>query len=259
MGSDSSRLSARSIGCHFSLLITTTTTMDALPTPTTSRTMLPRSRAVSLAASSRSRSRASSRSGPPIPSVSPEPEPEQAPVPVKRQPAKRRKKDVSNTTPRKRRRKETVKEGDPETGPSDVVVEELSTGPLASPDAAQENVAGPSEIPAETTAEEKHEPVPVPEPEPLSSYNCPICFTPPTNATLTPCGHICCGSCLFTAVKVAKRRAGLMMGGGELLANRCPVCRATIPGWDGRGGGVIGLKARTLFSNEYHFPGLGLC
>ncbi len=192
------------------------TTMDALPTPTTSRTMLPRSRAVSLAASSRSRSRASSRSGPPMPSVSPEPE--HAPAPAKRQPTKRRRKDASNTTPRKRR-KETVKEGETETRPSGVVVEELSTGPLVSPDADQESVAGPSEIiPAETTAEENHEPAPAPEPEPLSSYNCPICFTPPTNATLTPCGHICCGSCLFTAVKVAKRRAGLMTGGGELLA-----------------------------------------
>ncbi|KAK0444122.1 hypothetical protein EV421DRAFT_492348 [Armillaria borealis] len=223
--------------------------MDALPTPTTSRTMIPRSRAVSLVASSRSRSRTSSRSGPPIPSVSPEPEQAPAPAPAKRQPTKRRRKDASNTAPRKRRRKVTVEEGRPETQPSGVVVEELSTRPLVSPDVDQENVAGASEIPAETTAEEKHEPAPAPEPEPLSSYNCPICFTPPTNATLTPCGHICCGSCLFTAVKVAKRRAGLMMGGGELLA-KCPVCRATIPGWDGRGGGVIGLKARTLFSVE---------
>ncbi|KAK0472030.1 hypothetical protein IW261DRAFT_1571274 [Armillaria novae-zelandiae] len=221
--------------------------MDALPAPTTSRTMLPRSRTVSLPASSRSRSRASSRSEPLTSSLSPEPE--QARAPEKRQPAKRRKKDVSNTTPRKRRRKETVKEGEPETGLGGVVVEELSTGPLVSPDVDQENVTGLSEIPAETAAEEKHEPAQGPESEPLSSYNCPICFTPPTNATLTPCGHICCGSCLFTAVKVAKRRAGLMMGGGELLA-KCPVCRATIPGWDGRGGGVIGLKARTLFSVE---------
>lgn len=29
---------------------------------------------------------------------------------------------------------------------------------------------------------------------------------------------------------------------------RCPVCRANLPGWDGRGGGVIGLKARVLIS-----------
>lgn len=42
--------------------------------------------------------------------------------------------------------------------------------------------------------------------EPLSAYTCPICFSPPTNATLTPCGHICCGQCLFTAVKSTMRR-----------------------------------------------------
>jgi len=42
--------------------------------------------------------------------------------------------------------------------------------------------------------------------EPLSTYTCPICFSPPTNATLTPCGHICCGQCLFTAVKSTMRR-----------------------------------------------------
>ena len=29
---------------------------------------------------------------------------------------------------------------------------------------------------------------------------------------------------------------------------RCPVCRATIPGWDGKGGGVIGLKARAILT-----------
>lgn len=43
-------------------------------------------------------------------------------------------------------------------------------------------------------------------PEPLSAYTCPICFSPPTNATLTPCGHICCGQCLFTAIKSTIRR-----------------------------------------------------
>ena len=47
---------------------------------------------------------------------------------------------------------------------------------------------------------------PTPVPEPLSTYTCPICFSPPTNATLTPCGHICCGQCLFTAVKSTIRR-----------------------------------------------------
>lgn len=29
---------------------------------------------------------------------------------------------------------------------------------------------------------------------------------------------------------------------------RCPVCRAAIPGWDGKGGGVIGLRPRAVFS-----------
>ncbi|KAL1739537.1 hypothetical protein HDZ31DRAFT_49228 [Schizophyllum fasciatum] len=76
----------------------------------------------------------------------------------------------------------------------------------------------------------------------LTEYTCPICFFAPTNATLTPCGHICCGSCLFTAVKTAMLRAVHTPEGMEA---RCPVCRATIPGWDGHGGGVIGLKLRS--------------
>ncbi|KAJ7025158.1 hypothetical protein C8F04DRAFT_1046777 [Mycena alexandri] len=86
-----------------------------------------------------------------------------------------------------------------------------------------------------------------PAPEPLSAYSCPICFFPPTNATLTPCGHVCCGSCLFTAVKTMTQRG---QGAMRLEASvaRCPVCRAQIPGWDGRGGGVIGLKVRAVFS-----------
>ena len=32
------------------------------------------------------------------------------------------------------------------------------------------------------------------------------------------------------------------------LVPRCPVFRATIPGWDGKGGGVIGLKARAILT-----------
>lgn len=46
-----------------------------------------------------------------------------------------------------------------------------------------------------------------PKVEPLSPYNCPICFSPPTHATLTPCGHVCCGDCLFAAVKSSIERA----------------------------------------------------
>ncbi|KAJ3561442.1 hypothetical protein NP233_g10193 [Leucocoprinus birnbaumii] len=86
------------------------------------------------------------------------------------------------------------------------------------------------------------------EPEPLSEYTCPICFFPPSNATLTPCGHVCCGSCLFTAVKTTLQRGanmGMAVGIGENVA-RCPVCRAIIPGWDGKGAGVIGLKVREI-------------
>ena len=58
----------------------------------------------------------------------------------------------------------------------------------------------PSRVPASSAAPS------VSTPEPLSAYTCPICFSPPTNATLTPCGHICCGACLFTAVKSTIRR-----------------------------------------------------
>ncbi|KAF8824454.1 hypothetical protein HHX47_DHR8000479 [Lentinula edodes] len=76
----------------------------------------------------------------------------------------------------------------------------------------------------------------------FTTYTCPICFCPPTNATMTPCGHIACGSCLFTAVKTALRRENMMGGPRDDSGGpRCPVCRATISGWDGRGGGVIGL------------------
>ncbi|KAF5345999.1 hypothetical protein D9758_013867 [Tetrapyrgos nigripes] len=37
----------------------------------------------------------------------------------------------------------------------------------------------------------------------LSSYRCPICLSPPRNATLTPCGHIICGACLFQSIKAS--------------------------------------------------------
>ncbi|KZT27255.1 hypothetical protein NEOLEDRAFT_1043803, partial [Neolentinus lepideus HHB14362 ss-1] len=87
----------------------------------------------------------------------------------------------------------------------------------------------------------------VPAIEPLSAYTCPICFSQPTHATLTPCGHVCCGECLFTAVKTTIARSqGVVLR--EANVARCPVCRATIPGWDGKGGGVIGLKPRIVLS-----------
>ncbi|KAG1736293.1 hypothetical protein EDB19DRAFT_1721308 [Suillus lakei] len=84
-------------------------------------------------------------------------------------------------------------------------------------------------------------------PEPLSAYTCPICFSPPTNATLTPCGHICCGACLFAAVKSTMKR-NMVIAMDRAPVPRCPVCRAEIPGWDGRGGGVVGLKVEVVYS-----------
>ena len=109
-------------------------------------------------------------------------------------------------------------------------------------------------------------PPPPPPPETLSEYTCPICFSPPTNATITPCGHICCGACLFTAVKTTLHRGAMTFTrepniarfvlclvcfgifGADAVVVRCPVCRAPIPGWDGRGGGVIGLRPRVVIT-----------
>ncbi|KAJ3780247.1 hypothetical protein GGU10DRAFT_369763, partial [Lentinula aff. detonsa] len=82
----------------------------------------------------------------------------------------------------------------------------------------------------------------------LSTYICPICFSPPTNATITPCGHVACGPCVFTAVKMALRRETMMMGGAirDEGGPRCPVCRAPIPGWHGKGGEVVGLVVQVV-------------
>ncbi|KAJ3485417.1 hypothetical protein NLI96_g4974 [Meripilus lineatus] len=92
-------------------------------------------------------------------------------------------------------------------------------------------------------------PTPISQLEPLSAYTCPICFSAPTYATMTPCGHVCCGECLFTAVKASIQRATHHVPPAERA--KCPVCRAPIPGWDGRGGGVIGLKPRAKVSYAY--------
>lgn len=43
------------------------------------------------------------------------------------------------------------------------------------------------------------------EPQYLHTYNCSVCLAPPKNATLIPCGHIFCGECLFTSVRIAMR------------------------------------------------------
>ncbi|KAJ3787901.1 hypothetical protein GGU10DRAFT_432748 [Lentinula aff. detonsa] len=82
----------------------------------------------------------------------------------------------------------------------------------------------------------------------LSTYICPICFSPPTNATITPCGHVACGPCLFTAVKTALRRESMMMGGAmrDEGGSRCLICRALIQGWDGQGGGVVWMVVQVV-------------
>ncbi|KIY69368.1 hypothetical protein CYLTODRAFT_230546 [Cylindrobasidium torrendii FP15055 ss-10] len=83
-----------------------------------------------------------------------------------------------------------------------------------------------------------------PKADPLGGFNCPVCFCAPTNATVTPCGHISCGECLFSAIKIAQsKHFGL-----EPFAARCPVCRTEIPGWNGRGGGVIGLIPKVVYN-----------
>ena len=106
---------------------------------------------------------------------------------------------------------------------------------------------------AEETLASTSRAVPIPIPErspskpkeaPLSSYTCPVCYCAPKDATLTPCGHIMCGSCLFGSVRAARTRA--LDSGRQQEADKayCPVCRAVLAGWDGRGGGVIGLEIK---------------
>jgi hypothetical protein len=118
---------------------------------------------------------------------------------------------------------------------------QLPTSPTSHPQPKDDPHSKPHLFPARPPT-----PPPIPSrPEPLANFNCPICFTPPVRATLMPCGHVCCGECLFTSVKTMQRRntynpdaTGREARGG---AARCPVCRAEIGGWDGKGGGVIGL------------------
>ena len=80
---------------------------------------------------------------------------------------------------------------------------------------------------------------------PLGQYTCPVCFSPPRSATLTLCGHILCGSCLFGAIRSARDRA---TNTSDANIARCPVCRAVLRGWDWKGGGVIGIEAKVLGS-----------
>ena len=65
------------------------------------------------------------------------------------------------------------------------------------------------------------ESVPIHEVEPLAAYTCPVCFSPPTYATITPCGHVLCGECLFTAVKTTIQRGAYTLPPGERMTARC--------------------------------------
>ncbi|KAH9895260.1 hypothetical protein C8Q73DRAFT_645286 [Cubamyces lactineus] len=129
-----------------------------------------------------------------------------------------------------------------------------SSNPTAGPSSAPPHSITPaparaSEGGSETReASQRAEDISVDDVQPLASYTCPICFSPPTYATITPCGHVLCGDCLFTAVKTTIQRGAYTLPASERMIARCPVCRAQIPGWDGRGGGVIGLRPRAVFS-----------
>ncbi|THH07368.1 hypothetical protein EW145_g3418 [Phellinidium pouzarii] len=127
-----------------------------------------------------------------------------------------------------------------ETSNSSIPVDSTST--LPSPPVIAATAPAPAPAPAPTATSM------LPHSGLLSAYSCPICFSPPLNPTLTPCGHVCCGECLFTAVRAALSRIQTMMMMREAPVPRCPVCRAILKDWDGRGGGVIALKPRIVIS-----------
>lgn len=51
----------------------------------------------------------------------------------------------------------------------------------------------------------------------LSTYRCPICLCPPTNVSITPCGHMFCGSCLYDALSVYSRQNGFLWSDSDWL------------------------------------------
>lgn len=96
--------------------------------------------------------------------------------------------------------------------------------PVAGPSSAAPR-PGPSNIPSTTplpharAREAAGGAAPVGD-EPLSAYSCPVCFCPPVRATMAPCGHVCCGECLFTAIKTTMQRASYTAPVGERLMAR---------------------------------------
>jgi len=45
------------------------------------------------------------------------------------------------------------------------------------------------------------------DPTALSTFTCPVCFSPPENATLTPCGHVMCTYVFFNLIAVRTERS----------------------------------------------------
>jgi hypothetical protein len=92
----------------------------------------------------------------------------------------------------------------------------------------------------EPSAPRHKRPIWPPGAEPLGGYHCTICWSPPKNATIIPCGHIYCGKCIWDAVDSMLRAQ--QKGPESERGPRCPECKTKIEGWDGRGGGTRGLK-----------------
>lgn len=117
---------------------------------------------------------------------------------------------------------------------------------LSSPSPPPDSQPEPTTATGTSTATPVKPSRPTPPPDALlpEALSCPICMCPPKDATLTPCGHVMCGECLFMSVAGGMARTRAAMAGRP--EPQCPVCRATIDGWDGKGGGVTGLFFTTM-------------
>ncbi|KAF9513528.1 hypothetical protein BS47DRAFT_1344174 [Hydnum rufescens UP504] len=146
----------------------------------------------------------------------------------------------SNSPTSRSRKRQRVDDGESSTylGQTQIDVPSMNPGTV-------DGTPGPS-VASELKPDSKRPQTdPPPSRTPLGQYTCPICFSPPRPATLTPCGHILCASCLFGALRSARDRA---TSPSDVNTARCPVCRAVLRGWDWRGGGIIGIEAKVLKS-----------
>ncbi|KAF7789753.1 hypothetical protein EIP86_000699 [Pleurotus ostreatoroseus] len=126
--------------------------------------------------------------------------------------------------------------------PAHVLPSASASSQSSTPKGSPSNVAEPSPEPAVAPPPDSERPK-ASRAEPLASYSCPICFSPPRFPTMPPCGHICCGECLFTAVKSTIERS-------QFHGPPSDNAKAPIPGWDGMGGGVTGLKPHFTRRNK---------